>query len=151
MITEWSPWTGRETLCTALALAWVVPTAFHIYRRRRFGSVLRFERLGWMDGEPAGYRAPPPYRALLDAQALGAHFGAYTWRLLAATALGATVFFELWGPSFVKRHDCTPRPMFSVPEYLTYCALLLLVMLLHMPTPRRVFGVSTARLRRAAQ
>lgn len=65
-----------------------------------------------------------------------AQLAACSSSLASAMAFGWWVLDELWMARFIKNYGCVVWDTYAVPEYVSYVAALLLIVLLNQPWPR---------------
>ena len=133
VISEWTVW-------LPLLLAMVLPIVMHVQRRDRFGGPFSTSEVAETP-HPASYRRAAPRVVGADARRLRILIHGFGVRVSVAMLLTLVPCLQLVGARFVKNYGCVSYTnVFSVPEYLTYVLLLLVVVLVHAPSERRVFG-----------
>jgi len=121
-----------------LLLAGLAPTLVHRCDPRRRKPTFRSKR---RQCAPNDYRSAPALTTIVDAQAFAANVRAFSWRLAGATSFCAVACYELWTPIFWVQTGCVVWPnTFCFTEYMAYLLALLVVVLVHAPTWRSVFG-----------
>jgi hypothetical protein len=132
---DWD-WDWQVWLVPLLAV--VLPALLHRRLRNRIGDPFRVTR---QLPEHAAYRGAGLLRVEVDSRLARRCSAAYLTRLALAAALCAIPWFVLLHTYIWSRHGCYP-PLYirTVPEHMTFAAILLATILWHCPLPARILG-----------
>lgn len=138
----WSGFAYDYAIWLPLLFAVVIPTLIHGRLRGRLGAI--FDRWPRVPGsnEPLGYRRVVGYFLVPHRREFVMHIRHYVMRMSGAMLLSFIPFFALLNRRLIKNYGCVAYATLSIPEYITYAGFLLLVIVVHIPTPRQVFGVN---------
>jgi hypothetical protein len=131
----------RYPLWLSMLLAAVVPTLLHVRFRNRLAYVFERWPKAAEPGDPATYRSALAYSVRANPRAFVAHVQYFFMRMVAAMAVSGIAYWTLVGPRLTKNYGCVfYSNTYNIPEYTIYIMLMLVVVLVHMPLPGRVFG-----------
>lgn len=140
---SWYDLTDSYPVWLPLLLAVVVPTVLHVRRRGRLGVVFDVWPRVPGPSDPLTYRATVGHTIRGSRSAFVHHVRHFIMRMVAAMLLSVIPFYALLHARLIKNYGCVSYSiLYSIPEYVAYAGLMLIVVLVHAPSPRQVFGAS---------
>ena len=132
---EWEEW--QMWLLPVAAV--VLPAMIHRWQLGRCAPSYQVAR----SLEPGGgYRGAPFLTVSISPNIARRRIATYSLRLGLATALCYIPVIRLIEARFIENWGCVGYAVRSVPEYTFEATLILVALLFHAPTPRRLLGVN---------